>query len=227
MVQTKVFSAEVEITVKGGALSAKNRVVEQLREAIYKGILKPGDELAQQKISEQLGVSRIPVRDAFAVLEHAGLVEANASNRMVVKKITPEQIFDDLELRIMLEGLIVKKATLRGRMSTFEELEHINAEMDRAAAENDGDAFKTLNSCFHHKIWEMAGNPRLLRIMEDLWFAMPFYYPVASPGEFFINTGEHWEMIKAMKERRPDDASKISEQHIERMKQRLMNRLYK
>ncbi len=213
--------------MKDGTLSAKDRVVEQLREAIYKGILKPGDELVQQKLSEQFGVSRIPVRDAFAVLEHAGLVEAKANNRMVVKKITPELIFDDLELRTLLEGLIVKKAALRGRTSAFEELERINTEMDRAAAENDGDAFKTLNNQFHHCVWEMAGNPRLLRIMEDLWFAMPFYYPVASPGEFFINTGEHWELIRAMKERRPDDAAKISEQHIERMKQRLMNRLYK
>ena len=104
--------------------------------------------------------------------------------------------------------MIVKKAALRGRASAFEELERINTEMDRAAAENDGGAFKTLNNQFHHCVWEMAGNPRLLRIMEDLWFAMPFYYPVASPGEFFINTGEHWELIRAMKERRPDDAAR-------------------
>jgi len=213
--------------VKDEALSAKDRVVEQLREAIYKGVLKPGDELAQQKISEQLGVSRIPVRDAFAVLEHAGLVEANVNKRMVVKKITPELIFDDLELRSLLECLIVKKAALRGRPEAFAELERVNAAMDEAAAANDGEAFKNLNSRFHHLIWEMAGNARLLRIMEDLWFGMPFYYPVASPGEFFINTGEHWEMIRAMKERRPDDAARIAESHIERMKQRLMNRLYK
>lgn len=213
--------------MKVESLSAKDLVVERLREAIYTGALKPGDELAQQKLSEQLGVSRIPVRDALAVLEHSGLVEALPNKRMVVKKITPELIFEDLELRTILECLIVKKATLRGRASAFEELEQINTEMDRSARENDGVAFKTLNSRFHHLIWEMAGNQRVLRIMEDLWFTMPFYYPVASPGEFFINTGEHWELIKAMKERRPDDAAKIAEQHIERMKQRLMNRLYK
>ena len=212
--------------MKDEALSAKDRVVEQLREAIYKGVLKPGDELAQQKISEQLGVSRIPVRDAFAVLEHAGLVEANANNRMVVKKVTPEVIFEDLELRTLLECLIAKKAALRGRAGDFEELERINTDMDRSARDNDGEAFKNLNSQFHHRVWEMAGNPRLLRIMEDLWFSLPFYYSVAEPGDFYINTGEHWELIKAMKERRPDDAAKITEQHIERMKRRLMNKLY-
>ncbi|MBP5211935.1 MAG: GntR family transcriptional regulator [Pyramidobacter sp.] len=213
--------------MKDESSSAKDLVVERLRESIYAGTLKPGDELAQQKISEQLGVSRIPVRDALAVLEHSGLVEALPNKRMVVKKITPELIFEDLELRTLLECLIVKKAALRGRACDFEELERINAEMDRAARENDGDAFRTLNNRFHHLVWEIAGNPRLLRIMEDLWFAMPFYYPVALPGEFFINTGEHWELIRAMKERRPDDAAKIAEMHIERMKQRLMNRLYK
>ena len=56
--------------MKDGTLSAKDRVVEQLREAIYKGILKPGDELVQQKLSEQFGVSRIPVRDAFGQKDH-------------------------------------------------------------------------------------------------------------------------------------------------------------
>ena len=219
--------------MKDGALSAKDRVVEQLREAIYKGVLKPGDELAQQKLSDLLGVSRIPVRDALAVLEHSGLVETRPNNRMVVKKITPELIFEDLELRTLLECLIVKKVALRGRACDFEELERLNAEMERSARESDGDSFETLNSRFHHLIWEMAENQRFQHIMEDLWFTMPFYYPVAfyypvdSTSEFLFYTGEHRDLVKAMKEHRPDVAAKIVVQHVERVKQQLMDRLYK
>ena len=60
-------------------MSAKDLVTEKLREEIYTGNLKPGQELVQEKISEQLGVSRMPVREALLLLENAGLVISGVS----------------------------------------------------------------------------------------------------------------------------------------------------
>ena len=73
-------------------MSAKDLVTEKLREEIYTGNLKPGQELVQEKISEQLGVSRMPVREALLLLENAGLVEIQKNKRAIVRAVTPEEV---------------------------------------------------------------------------------------------------------------------------------------
>ena len=202
---------------------AKDLVTEKLREAIYTGQFRPGDELIQQRISEQLGVSRMPVREAFAVLERAGMVEVLPNKHVMVRKITPEMIYEDLDLRTMLERMAVKKATLRS--ADFLDLERLNDAMKECVGAGKQDLFKDLNSRFHRRIWEKANSLRLLRMLEELWFAMPSYYPVDTAENGERNVREHSEILKRMQERRADEAADAMERHIAHTRARILDLL--
>ncbi len=201
---------------------AKDQVTEKLREAIYTGVLKPGEELIQAKISEQLGVSRMPVREAFAILEWAGMVEAMPNKRVVVKRITPEMIEEDLELRTMLECLAIQKAAVRA--DDFSDLEELNEKMRQCQANEASTTFKELNSRFHCRIWELAGSPRLTQMLKQLWFAMPSYYPLNTAENLRRNVREHSQILKALKDRDAEAATQAMKQHISQTRQMIVKR---
>src|SRR5437016_3803193 len=76
---------------------------EQLVRAITSGDLPPGSPLIEVALAERFGVSRTPVREALTRLEQDGLV-ARGDLGLVVREITPEEILDIYDVRIVLEG---------------------------------------------------------------------------------------------------------------------------
>ena len=129
-------------------VSAKDMVTEKLRQEIYIGNLKPGEELVQEKISEQLGVSRMPVREALLLLESAGLIEFQKNKRAIVKSVTPESIAEHLEIRAILESHAVRKACQRAK--NFDRLARIMRKFEDCGSE-DEERFRDLNTRFHLK----------------------------------------------------------------------------
>lgn len=201
---------------------AKDLVTEKLREAIYTGVLKPGEELIQAKISEQLGVSRMPVREAFAILEWAGMVKAMPNKRVVVKRITPEMIEEDLELRTILECLAVQKAVQRAE--DLSELAELNVKMQQCLESDAPTVFKDLNCRFHSKIWELAESPRLVQMLKQLWFAMASYYPLNTVENLRRNIREHSLILEALQNRDAKLASQAMREHISKTRQMIVKR---
>src|SRR5438128_10096676 len=85
-------------------------VAGSLREAIFSGLIKPGNRIAQAQVAGELGVSQAPVRDALATLEREGLVERSINNGAVVTVLSPEDIEEICSLRISLEVLALRLA---------------------------------------------------------------------------------------------------------------------
>ena len=88
-------------------------VFERIAEAIVTGRLAPGESLRDQELAAQLGVSRMPVREALQRLERAGLIETAASRYTRVADLTPERVRDTLEHAGFLYGSVVRLATMR------------------------------------------------------------------------------------------------------------------
>ena len=80
-------------------------VFENIRKAIIEGVLKPGERLMEIQLSEQLGVSRTPVREAIRMLELEGLVVMLPRKGAYVANISKKDLMDILEVRVGLEGL--------------------------------------------------------------------------------------------------------------------------
>lgn len=86
-------------------------VIEALRRRICGGALKPGTRLQEIALAEEFGVSRVRIRDALLALQQRGLVERQKNRSAVVAKLDLKGVFEILEIRENLEGLVVRLAT--------------------------------------------------------------------------------------------------------------------
>ena len=80
-------------------------VSEEIRAMILGGRLKPGERLVEESLSAELGVSRVPVREALLALSAQGLVRIEPRRGATVAEITPRIVAELVEVRALLEGL--------------------------------------------------------------------------------------------------------------------------
>ena len=85
-------------------LTAQELVLSSLREAILSGALPPGSRLRQERLAEQFGTSRIPVREALRALEHEGIVSSVPYRGFTVTELDADDIEEVYEMRILLES---------------------------------------------------------------------------------------------------------------------------
>src|SRR5699024_7814048 len=90
--------------------STKDQVLKALRNAVFKGDLKKDEEITQNEMADMLGVSRMPVREAFQELHKEGIIHIQGNRRVVVVGLTREDVADHYDIRAFLEGLAAQKA---------------------------------------------------------------------------------------------------------------------
>jgi len=150
-----------------GAASEVERVTDLLRAEVLDGSRPPGSKLVERDLAEELGVSRVPVRDALKALAAEGLVTLRPRTWAVVSEFSAEDIADLTEVRQALEGLAFRLAAQR---RTEEGLTRLRAVVDdEAAAAHRDDAARARRSAaaFHEVVFDLAGN-RLLSEVEAL-----------------------------------------------------------
>src|SRR6266478_1264515 len=94
-------------------LTLWQRAHDHLREEILAGRLQPGTELAEVALSEQLGVSRGPIREAIGRLAAEGLVTVRPRRGAIVRSLSPEELIESYQVREALEVLAVRLAVPR------------------------------------------------------------------------------------------------------------------
>lgn len=141
-------------------------VVEVLREAILRGTLKGGQLLPQAEIAAQLGVSRIPVREALYQLEGEGWITTRPHRGAVVAELTFAELQEICELRTLLETTLLRAAlpNLTGELLNKAEaiLDSIDGNDDRAAH------WGAENWRFHALLYAPARRPRFLAMSKTL-----------------------------------------------------------
>lgn len=140
------------------------RVTRRLREDILGEVREPGSKLVEREIAAELGVSRVPVREALKTLVAEGLVTRQPRTSAVVREFTPIDMADLDEVRSALEVLTFRLAANR---RTREGLARLRAVLDReVAASNAGDAARaSLEAAnFHEGVTSIAGNDLLFEI---------------------------------------------------------------
>src|SRR6202045_3628078 len=94
-------------------LSLHDRVIAELRQAILSGRLKPGERLVEERLADELGVSRNPVREAIRALASEGLIEVTARRGAAVATMTDQEARETIEVRALLEGQNARLAARR------------------------------------------------------------------------------------------------------------------
>ncbi|MEV6704067.1 GntR family transcriptional regulator [Streptomyces sp. NPDC051453] len=137
------------------------RVTRQLRDDILDGVRKPGSKLVERELAAQIGVSRVPVRDALRVLVAEGLVTPRPRTWAVVREFTPTDIADLNEVREALEVMTFRLAAQRGdRVGLGRLRSNVDEELAAARA---GDAVRARRAAadFHETVTSMAANELL------------------------------------------------------------------
>ena len=143
-------------------------VAERLRQRIFAHELTPGTWIDEQKLAEQYGISRTPLREALKVLASEGLVELKPRRGCYVTEISRQDLDDIFPLMAILEGRCAADAVKAAKPVDIEELREIHARLEAAAREGRISAFFEANQAFHRRIQELASNRWLLSVIQDL-----------------------------------------------------------
>lgn len=141
-----------------------DRVAEVLRGEIIEGQRRPGSRLVERDLAAELGVSRVPVREALRNLVGEGLATPRPRTWAVVREFTPSDVEALMEVRSALETLAIRLAAQRRKPAQVERLFAL-VERSRMAAER-GDALTAhrAGADFHDGLTEMAGNSVLVEL---------------------------------------------------------------
>ena len=148
--------------------SLRDQVADELRERIVSGALAPGSRLVERTLAEELGVSRVPVRDALVQLRGEGFVTEIPRKGVVVTTVSEHDVRELFDVREALEVLAVRQATER---AGTDELRRLRATLDASEAAiqaSDKREIGRCNQAFHDQITAMAHNELLASMLEPL-----------------------------------------------------------
>ncbi|MBN1146462.1 MAG: GntR family transcriptional regulator [Anaerolineales bacterium] len=153
--------------------SLRDEVFEFLHARIIAGKYAPGEWLRQEDISRQLGVSQTPVREALDQLVSAGLAERVPYRGVRVLKLTPEEIVDAYQLRLILESSAARLAALSIAEGQLAELYALLEQSRSLITLEEMSAQRQLNKRFHIALAAAAGNALLSRMYETVSNTFP------------------------------------------------------
>jgi GntR family transcriptional regulator, rspAB operon transcriptional repressor len=148
--------------------SLRGEVVDELRRRILIGELQPGDRLGETALAQELGVSRVPIREAFRCLESEGLLEWIPRRGVRVVGTDSSEAEAVEEIRMALELVAVRIVAERRDDELTAELEAFLDEGARAVDAQDLAALSALNGRFHKLLADGSGSPLLVRLLQTV-----------------------------------------------------------
>jgi len=144
-----------------------HQVIDALVAGAAEGLILPGDRIIETELAAQLGVSRVPVREALRVLESQGIVVNEPYKGIRLTPVTAERIDQLIEVRVALETTAATRAIRLGhnQAANLDALRAIVLEMEAMAAKNDVFGFATADTSFHRTFCSFADNA----VLSDMW----------------------------------------------------------
>ncbi|MCB2216313.1 GntR family transcriptional regulator [Desulfofustis glycolicus] len=198
------------------------QVYDLLRTKILHQEINPGEVLLEVAVSEALGVSRTPVREAFRLLQHDALVIKNPRGGVKVTELTLEELVEVSNLRLVFETYSIQLTCDRISTKEIGILEDLIREVDQIFSESgsgrelDLIRLAELNTKFHDILYEAAGSHYLKRILEIIRLPIMRYRPFSleTPKQRERSWTEHKQMIKLLKEKDKNGLKKLMRKHV-------------
>jgi DNA-binding GntR family transcriptional regulator len=204
-------------------LTLWQRVYDHLRDEILAERLQPGTELQEVALSERLGVSRGPLREAMGRLAAEGLVTVRPRRGAVVRSLSKEEFLELYQVREALEMMAVRLAVPKLGADDFAHLEGLIAAMGKHAERDEVAEFFDANVAFHGHLFDVAGNAKLLDLYAQLLGQMGRYRmrSLTLRGNLQRSVAEHGAIVRAAKRGDADRAAHLMSEHIRVPQRRL------
>lgn len=190
-------------------------VQAEIEKLILSGAIPAGGKLTEANLAVQLGVSRGPVREAFRMLEEAGLVRTEKNRGVFVRSIPLQEVQDIFELRAVLEQHVGTKVAQLATAADVRGLRTLLREMEQAAKLGDASAYHRSNLAFHDRLFELAGNTKLTatykRLVNELTL---FRRQNLTPESMKSYSAEHKDIVKCIAAGDGDGAAQAMRRHV-------------
>lgn len=191
-------------------------VVEQLTDWILDGTLKAGQRINPEEICRQLGVSRMPVRDALKILEENGLVNVVPYLGTTVASLSLDDITELYEMRMALEPLAGYRGVKRINDEEIQELIEVQNKLeDISKLDKDSRDVKQIyqyNRLFHQTLYSSSKMKRLCKTIDGIWDSIAYLrlQSVYNSDEYLDSMKkEHQGYIECIKNRDADRVRKL------------------
>jgi len=205
-------------TLDAADTSLRQQVYDSLREALTSGRFAPGQKVTFRYVAGELGVSLTPVREALRRLVAEGAFEMNPNRSVRVPLMTRNKVIELRDIRMELEGLAAGKAALAATRSQIAGIRRAAREI--IVARNRGDSATDRQKVreFHFAVYEAAGQPTLLRLIEGLWLQTGPYMNLLYPDFISSSRGPagRQRLIEALQARDAAGARREMENDIRR-----------
>lgn len=196
--------------------SLRGRVFNRIREDILSGHYKQNEELKENTIGLELGVSRTPVREALRQLELEGLVNIIPNKGAYVTGISEKDIHDIYVIRSYLEGLCARWACEHINDEKLQELEEVVYLSEFHSKKKHYDQVVELDNKFHELIYEASGSKILRHVLSDFHHYVQRIRKItlSNPERAENSNHEHTAILDAIRERNGELAETLAHEHI-------------
>ncbi len=196
--------------------SLRGRVFHHIREDILSGTYRKDEELRENTIAVELGVSRTPVREALRQLELEGLVKIIPNKGAVVTGLSVKDMKDIYVIRSYLEGLCAKWACENITDTQLDELEEIQYLFEFHTKKKHYEQLVELDDRFHDIIYDACNSRMLNHVLVDFHHYVQRLRKksLSSEDRAISCSTEHSAILEALRTRDGDKAEELAHQHI-------------
>jgi len=219
------YVADIDSPAEPIVRSLPRQILARLREEIISGKWAPGERLPSNVLCARFGVSHIPIREAFKVLEAEGFVVLTPNRAAVVTQPTVQDTAEKLQVLDNLETLAAELVCQNAADSVLRDLMALHQEMAARHRRADAAGYLELNIQIHHKIVEASGNATLgdfhqvlsrhiQRAREQVNFTGPLTQ---------ASLQQHDLLMKALRSRNVEAARRAMREHRAAVRRRLLH----
>lgn len=196
----------------------RDQTYDILKDAILSGVLKPGDRLVEQQVADSLGLSRIPVREAFRRLQQEGYLVATKSG-LVVREVSLQELHDLYAVRARLEGMAAGLAAERATDEEIAGLWEILSRMENLLEEGDESKLTQSSFEFHSHLYSLLRNRFLIDFLNTLQEQLRRYRSLQFkiPHRGRISVEEDKCILEAIARHDSDAADHFAQEHVKHL----------
>lgn len=198
------------------AKTLHQEVTTRIREMIRTGELSRGQKIDEKHLSELMGVSRTPVREALRGLHSEGLVDLIPHRGAYVTQPSIEEIQDLFEVMAVLEGTCARLAASRMAGEDLKKIETLHRSLEKHFTKRDHEAYLETNHYVHVTIQELSGNKVLNDVLNGLRQKVLLYRhrQLYYKDRFEKSMKEHRDILEALRQRDPSAAERAMKKHL-------------
>jgi DNA-binding GntR family transcriptional regulator len=197
--------------------SLHDEVASRIRDMIIEGALEPGARIYEEQLAKTLGVSRTPMREALKTLASEGLIDLQAARGAMVKRFSPKDVRDMLDVLAVLEAFAARLACKEASDDQIAELRALHDRMVAFFKAKNRLEYYKLNQDFHSGVLRLSGNAALQSAHVAIQSRLKRirYIGNSEPRKWEDAMSEHDEMIRRLEARDAEGLAAILALHME------------